>query len=201
MFRLQSPSKSHAEARQPDMDGPEFAEVAEDSRSSGSESGSESGEEPGLANPGISKAAIPATPLRDNRRPSSQVPPKTPSFTGFKSLFGPPPKEAATPSFQGMRTMFNIEQSQPVPPTPNFTGIDEMFAPAKVAEIEQNVVKGTFLFIYSHQLFTRVYSSPRQQKTIACTVGNLECCWDHTILTEDTGIHGDSSILHYSESG
>lgn len=142
MFRLQSPSKSHAEARQPDMDGPEFAEVAEDSRSSSSESGSESNEEPGLASPGISKAAIPATPLRDNR-PSSQVPPKTPSFTGFKSLFGPPPKEAATPSFEGMRTMFNIKQLQPVPPTPNFRGIDEMFAPAKVAEIEQDIVKVT----------------------------------------------------------
>lgn len=142
MFRFQSPLKYGAKAKHPDMDGLNFAEVTEEIRSSSSESDSESDEGHVMASARIPKAATPVTPLRGNGQPSPQDLPKTPSFAGFRSLFAPPPKEAITPSFQGMRTMFNIPQPQLFPSTPNFTGIHEMFTPAKVAEVEEVVVNG-----------------------------------------------------------
>ncbi|KAF8333192.1 uncharacterized protein EI90DRAFT_639250 [Cantharellus anzutake] len=147
LLRFQSPSKQYAEARRLlNIDGHEYPEESEEAASSTSESASDTSESPVIAALSTMDASGLATPTRHHSQPSSQLAPKTPSFAGFRSLFAPVPREAATPSYQGMRKMFQIENPQAVPPTPSFAGMNDIFTQVEVAEIEDIVQGIPFVF-------------------------------------------------------
>ncbi|KAF9515843.1 hypothetical protein BS47DRAFT_723257 [Hydnum rufescens UP504] len=62
--------------------------------------------------------------------------PKTPSFTGFRNLFGAPPPSPSTPVLNGLRQLFRSGEPQDQPSgTPDFSGVGDMF---DVAEDEND---------------------------------------------------------------